>query len=352
MKEFLPENFTILVVDDISQNLQTVGAILDTTGYDMIFALSGQQALDCLKTIQVDLILLDLMMPEMSGIELCQYLKSNPAYQEIPVIFLTASNDPQRTLAAFEAGAVDYVTKPFNTLELLARVKTHLELKHAKDDLARTLEEVRHLAMTDMLTEVANRRHWLGIANQELERSRRYQTIFSIIVLDLDRFKKINDTFGHPVGDHVLQQVAQTLVHAVRDCDLVGRIGGEEFAILLPETTLMDAVGTAERLRQQICELQIEVPALSQVVQPTASMGVASYRATDLGLEAVMSRGDRGLYAAKTHGRNVVFYELLDGSMVEHRPAVTITQPMSRSSVLLIPDVTPHESLPPPESGD
>lgn len=139
MDSFLPENFLILVVDDLSQNLQVVGAILDEQGYGTTFAINGQQALERVQTITPDLILLDLMMPEMDGLEVCERLKNNPTFAEIPIIFLTASHETNHVLQAFERGAVDYVTKPFNAYELLARVRTHLELKHTRDQLKKTL---------------------------------------------------------------------------------------------------------------------------------------------------------------------------------------------------------------------
>ena len=142
MKRFNPEEFLVLVVDDASKNLQVVGAMLDRVGYATTFATSGQQALDRIQTAKPDLILLDLMMPEMDGLQVCKHLKANAAHCEIPVIFLTASHDRDHLLQSFEQGAVDYITKPFHPPELLARVRTHLELKHTKDVLEQTLSEL------------------------------------------------------------------------------------------------------------------------------------------------------------------------------------------------------------------
>ncbi len=142
MQPFNPAEFLILVVDDVSKNLQILGSILDEVGYSTTFAISGIQALERLETAKPDLILLDMMMPDMNGLEVCSILKSDPDTAEIPVIFLTASRDKQHIIQAFNQGAVDYLTKPFNTRELLARVRNHLELKHTRDQLKKALQEL------------------------------------------------------------------------------------------------------------------------------------------------------------------------------------------------------------------
>lgn len=200
---FNPANFLILVVDDLVQNLQLLGELLEDEGYNVTFATSGQEGLDRSRTTQPDLILLDLMMPNMNGWEVCEQLKNEPYLAEIPVIFLTASHEKQHLIHAFEQGAVDYITKPFNIYELLARVKTHLQIKHLTDLLKKALERAEKLAMTDSLTEIYNRRYWLTIAQQEFNRTCRYDRSFSVVIFDLDNFKKLNDTYGHLMGENL-----------------------------------------------------------------------------------------------------------------------------------------------------
>lgn len=317
MKQFNPEDFLILVVDDISQNLQVIGEILEKIGYDTTFATSGEQAIERVQAAQPDLILLDLMMPGINGLEVCQQLKNNPIFQEVPIIFLTASNEKEHLLAAFDRGAVDYVTKPFNPPELLARVRTHLELKKTREELktslyeqSRLIDELEKLATTDPLTGIWNRRHLLSKAEQELERAIRYHSPFSVLTIDLDKFKQINDLYGHAVGDEVLIKVTQNILKLLRKIDCLGRMGGEEFAVILPETTTLLAVNVAERIRCQIANLVFNISEIK--LQITACIGVAGYQSKNKHetVDAILLRADRALYQAKKQGRNQVIIEL------------------------------------------
>lgn len=304
---FNPHNFLVLVVDDITQNLQVLGDVLDQVGYDVTFAKNGEQALERSKLAQPDLILLDLMMPNMSGLEVCQQLKSDPLLCEIPVIFLTASEEKDNLLDAFNQGAVDYITKPFSTPELLARVRVHLELKHTKDELIKTAAAFEKLAITDPLTGISNRRHLMSIAESEYQSSINYQRCFSVIMLDIDHFKKINDTYGHIVGDQVLQKMTQEVQSLLRKGDSLGRFGGEEFAIILPEADLKTALQIAERLRQGISNLSIPIENLNLEIKITISLGVTTYRKEDEKLDDIWKRADDALYKAKAKGRNKVY---------------------------------------------
>ncbi len=317
MKQFNPEDFLILVVDDINQNLQVIGEILEKIGYDTTFATSGEQALERVQSAQPDLILLDLMMPGINGLEVCQQLKTNPKFEEVPIIFLTASNEKEHLLAAFDKGAVDYVTKPFNAPELLARVRTHLELKKTREELkaalyeqSRLIEKLEKLATTDPLTGIWNRRYLLSKAEYELDRAIRYQSPFSVLTIDLDKFKQINDLYGHALGDEVLIDVTKNILKLLRKVDCFGRMGGEEFAILLPETDILLAVNVAERIRQQIANLVFNTG--DAVLQITSCIGVANYI---LGnkyetVDAILQRADKALYQAKKQGRDrVIAYE-------------------------------------------
>ena len=302
--EFNPGQFLILVVDDINKNLQLIGEILDDKGYDTTFATSGQQALARIETIQPDLILLDLMMPKMNGLQVCEQLKANPQYQEIPIIFLTASTETEHLLQAFAGGAVDYITKPFKVPELLARVKLHLELKHTKDQLKKALQELEKLAGTDSLTGVANRRQLTIATEKELSRVRRYGHSFSMLLLDIDHFKQVNDTYGHPVGDRVIVTMTDTIQSLLRRGDSLGRLGGEEFVVLLPHTNSDKALLVAERIRQRVAQIAITVP--EATIYITVSIGVATYLESDRSIDNILKRADDALYEAKNQGRDRV----------------------------------------------
>jgi diguanylate cyclase (GGDEF)-like protein len=302
ISSFLPENFLILVVDDLEQNLKAVGTILNEVGYNTTFASSGKQALERLRYTMPDLILLDLVMPDMDGLQVCQLIKEQKDYQGIPIIFLTASYKQEDVINAFELGAVDYVTKPFRKLELLARVKTHLSLKHITDELKKTLVEVEKLAQTDSLTGVLNRRSFLKVAEQEFQRACRYKTTFSILLLDIDHFKKINDTYGHLAGDRALITFTSVVSSVLRNVDVIGRYGGEEFVVLMPQTDALQALTVANRICSLVAEISILT--VTNPLKMTVSIGLAVYQPDDTTIEDLLNRSDDALYRAKAKGRN------------------------------------------------
>jgi diguanylate cyclase (GGDEF)-like protein len=304
IKHYNPEEFLILVVDDITKNLQLVVEILDNQGYATTFATSASQALERVKNTHPDLILLDLMMPEISGLEVCKHLKANQDYATIPIIFLTASNEKDHLLEAFKLGAVDYITKPFSSSELLARVKTHLDLKRTRDELDKAYKELEKLVNTDPLTNIANRRALFHFGEMEFNRAQRYNCIFSVLILDLDHFKDINDTYGHDIGDHALKLVANTILKSIRNVDKFGRFGGEEFVAILPETKLQEALIIADKIRDLISELSFSVQ--ESIVKMTVSIGVATYKPDDSSIDTILKRADQALYQAKHQGRNQV----------------------------------------------
>ncbi len=251
MELFQPNECLILIVDDVPNNLRLLDEILDEMSYNTIFANSGKQAVEIVEkhTIQIDLILLDLMMPEMDGIEVCTIIKSNPMCQDIPVIFITADESPQGLLNAFKTGAIDYIKKPLDKTELLLRVENQLKLNKAYAGLRRSNDELleayallQQLVTVDPLTGLENRRSLMDFAEVQLKLAKRYKSFFSIILIDLDYFKKINDTYGHLVGDEILQNIAKILKDVLRNVDHIGRFGGEEFIVILPNTNLKNAV--------------------------------------------------------------------------------------------------------------
>jgi diguanylate cyclase (GGDEF)-like protein len=304
MEAFSPERLVVLIVDDISHNLQLLESVLKREKYDIVPANNGKQALETVMTATrpPDLILLDLMMPGMDGLEVCRILKTDDRYRDIPIIFLTANNESKNLIEAFRAGAVDYITKPFNMLELLARVKTHLELKHARDQLKKALQELEQLALTDPLTRVPNRRHLYQIAEREMARARRYNYPFSLLMVDIDRFKQVNDTYGHLAGDEVLQSVAAIIRHTLRREDSFARFGGEEFVVLLPGTDTGAAVTVADRIRHLIAMSRPIVQ--SRPISVTVSIGIATFQYGDRDLDGLLGRADQALFAAKNQGRD------------------------------------------------
>ena len=303
-QKFNPENFLILVVDDTIRNLQLVIEILDDYGYSTTFANNGKQALERIQLTKPDLILLDLMMPDMSGLEVCQAVKADEVYTDLPIIFLTASSEQNDLVKAFNEGAVDYITKPFKKYELLARVKTHLELKQTRDKLLAAYLHLEQLVLTDPLTGVPNRRYLLQAGEQEFSRTRRYQRPLSIMMIDIDYFRNINNDYGHDVGDKALKLVATTIQQCLRSVDGFGRFGGEEFVVLLPETKIEDALSVAERIRQSVAQISMELKSIHR--QITVSIGVADFINTDESLDQLLKRADQALFKAKDQGRNQI----------------------------------------------
>lgn len=301
---YKPELFTILIVDDVRLNRQLVESILTRYGYITKVADTGKNAIEIVKTSKIDLVILDLLMPEINGLEVCEIIKTKLKIADLPIIFLTASNEKEHLLQAFKLGAVDYIYKPFNALELLARVKNHLELKHTRDQLKQALIEIEKIAATDALTGVANRRQIISLAEREFTRVRRHQDDFSVFIMDIDHFKSINDTYGHDVGDIAIINVAKTTKNCVRNEDIFGRFGGEEFVAFLPSTNLEGALVLAERIRESISKDKLTIDGNNIII--TVSIGVAIYRKTDANIDAMLKRADQALFKAKNLGRNRV----------------------------------------------
>ena len=311
MELFQPNECLILIVDDVPNNLRLLDEILDEMSYNTIFANSGKQAVEIVEkhTIQIDLILLDLMMPEMDGIEVCTIIKSNPMCQDIPVIFITADESPQSLLNAFKTGAIDYLKKPFDKAELLLRVENQLKLNKAyaglrksNDELLEAYALLQQLVTVDPLTGLENCRSIMIFTELQIKLAQRYKSFFSILLIDLDYFKKINDTYGHLIGDEILKNIAKILKYVLRNVDHIGRFGGEEFIVILPNTNLKNAVVTAEKVREAIANFKHNIE--EQIIQATVSIGIASYNPLDDDVNQIIERADQALYKAKSSGRN------------------------------------------------
>jgi len=285
----------ILVVDDNPDKLALIEAALGLAGYNVTTATDGEEALAVIESFQFDLVITDVMMPRMNGYELAQRIRANPKTKFIPVIMQTAVGRRAEDLRrASEVGALGYITDPTDLELLLARTRTLLEFKAYLD----VCEEA---AFTDHLTGLANRRRFERQLEREVSRVLRYERPFSLLMIDIDSFKNLNDNYGHDSGDEAIRRIGKVLCEGTRGIDLAARIGGEEFAVLLVETSKEGAVEVAERLRLAIKAL--EIPGAGHI---TASFGVAECPSDAQTASDILKAADVALYEAKRSGRDRV----------------------------------------------
>jgi len=307
-------NDNILLVDDDPSTIQLLGRMLADVG-NLRFATSGEDALRLAHESAPDLVLLDAEMPGMSGFQILEALKADPALADVPVIFVTSHSEPAFELSGFELGAADFIAKPVSAPLVVARVKTQLRVKRIADEL-------RRIATIDVLTGVANRRGFDDALEHEWRRAQRAGDPLAVLMIDVDHFKLFNDRYGHPAGDVCLRAVAQALVGAsLRPADLVARYGGEEFVVLLPQTPRLGAEHVAHSILDAVEALTIRHEASSAARHVTVSVGVACYDdASDCWVEPsadsrvadpgprhspldLVRAADKALYSAKRAGR-------------------------------------------------
>ena len=298
-------DFTIAIVDDDAAIRRLVRLFLTRAGYATLECTTGEEARAALFTSEWDLAILDRRLPDMDGVVLAQELKSNPDFRTRYIIMLTGEDEQKDKIEGLELGADDYITKPFQYPELLARIRAGKRIVDLQKELLETNKRLELLSITDGLTKLHNHRFFQDELARAFEESQRYQRPLSLAMIDLDFFKKINDTHGHAVGDDVLKCAAKLFRDSVRSTDLVARYGGEEFAVMMPETSLADGITFAEKIRNLVSANALT----TQVgdVPITVSIGVASVPHTRIhSAKELIIAADKALYRAKKNGRNQV----------------------------------------------
>ncbi len=295
----------ILVVEDSPAIRREIRQLLEQGGVQAEFheAANGLEGFRALLDRPMDMVLCDLVMPEFDGLKFLQMVASRPEMEEIPVLMLTAIEDVDQKVKVLSSGASDYITKPFHAGELVARVKVHLKIKVLQDELRGKNALLLELSTTDGLTKIYNRRHFLDLARKEFERSARMGLALSLLIFDVDRFKEINDTFGHQAGDRVLVALCGAVAANLRNYDIFGRYGGDEFVVLFPQSDLQPALRVAERI--EAAARALEFPELGGR-KVAVSGGLAAKTPRHGDLESLLKAADEALYRAKQAGRGRV----------------------------------------------
>jgi two-component system cell cycle response regulator len=291
---------SVMICESSQVQLRILSQAIEEAGYAVQTTTSAEEALNVMTVMPVDIFLTGIEVGEVNGLEACWSLKSNAETESIYTIVITASGQDRRLEESLDSGADDFIRKPVNMTELRARLR-------AASRLVRMQKQFRRMAETDALTGAANRRAFMQYLEMEIEKSCRYQSAVSVIMIDLDHFKAVNDTYGHAAGDRVLVDTVGAVERCLRDRDMLGRLGGEEFAVILHDTEIEHAGDAAERIRKAIEAQTIETDD-GKPIPVTASLGVASVCEV-LGQdtpEAVLQAADEALYAAKENGRNQV----------------------------------------------
>jgi two-component system cell cycle response regulator len=303
-------NFVVAIVDDDPAIRRLVRLLLKRSGYDTVEFATGAEAREQLERIPWDLAILDRRLPDIDGLVLCQELRLNPEFKSRYVIMLTGEDETEDKIQGLDLGADDYITKPFQYAELLARIRAAKRIVDLQKELMDTNRRLERLSITDGLTGLYNHRHFQDELFREFEESARYGRPLSLAMADLDFFKKVNDTYGHAVGDEVLKAVARMFKESSRSTDLVARYGGEEFAVLMPETDLDSALAFAEKLRALVEATPVQTQ--SGALHVTVSIGVATVPHPNIhAAKELIVASDNALYRAKNAGRNQVKAEEL-----------------------------------------
>jgi len=308
-EENIKAHFPVLVVEDNPIARKYLERKLVIAGYSVISASNGADALRMFDDQFFPIVLTDWMMPEMDGLDLCKAIRKKETERYVFIVLLTARDRKEDIIEGLEAGADDYLTKPVNHAELVARLNSGMRILKLERYLKEANEKIKELSVTDPLTGCFNRGYMNKKLVQELVRGKRYQRPLSLVFCDIDFFKQVNDTYGHQAGDEVLKQFTACIRKGIRmDLDWLTRYGGEEFLIVLPETSMMGAANVAERIRQEVRNTEIRWQ--DQVIPITSSFGVSSVDNSstfmDITPETLISQADKALYASKNNGRDRV----------------------------------------------
>ncbi|GBE00202.1 response regulator PleD [bacterium BMS3Abin07] len=299
----------ILLVEDSKSQANVAMEFLRNNNYDVVYAEDGKKAIKIAKTQPVDLILLDLILPDINGNEICRWLKVDQHTKGIPIIMLTVKDTINDRVTSLESGADDYLSKPYSEVELNARIYASLrtkalqdELKDKNNQLEDLLAKVELLAITDPLTTLFNRRRIETVGGNEFKKSKRYKYPLSFLMADIDKFKEINDNYGHHTGDTVIRGVADIIGKSCRDVDIAARWGGEEFIVICSQTTKEDTRNVASRILKVISEHKFEGIEDRKI---TISIGIAGLPDDSIdNFEKLVQTADAAMYKAKEHGRN------------------------------------------------
>ncbi len=296
----------VLVIDDSRLVTEFAKSILRKTGgHEVLTALDGPSGIETAKAEKPWVILLDVVMPGIDGYETCSRLKNDDSTKDISIIMLTSKGEPADKVKGLAAGAVDYVTKPFDAGELIARVNIQVKLQELYETLQYRNRQLEELAICDGLTALYNHRHFQEQLTVEVEKSKRYGEPLACIILDIDHFKQFNDSYGHLAGDAILCEMGKLLKQQIRSCDVAARYGGEEFALLLPKCDRLLAQSCAERIRKAVEDNDFRFKDVAFRV--TISVGVASFPDDCISSPRELAgAADKALYEAKRGGRNRV----------------------------------------------
>lgn len=286
----------IFVIDDNRLNVRLLTDILEDENFIVYSADNGLPVLDMARKLHPDVILLDIMMPNIDGFEVCKLLKNDPEVKDIPIIMVTAKTEGTDIKQALEFGAFDYIKKPVDEIEVIARVQSALRYKKNHDEL-------KELAMKDSLTCLYNHALLLELLEKELTKQQINNSNISFVMIDVDYFKNLNDEYGHLAGDKVLKEISSILKSSVRKGDIVGRYGGEEFSIVLSGLNKRDAFLLCERIRENIENFIFNIG--SKTIKITISIGIYFKDSKEqISAEQIIQKADEELYNAKNNGRN------------------------------------------------
>ena len=291
----------ILIVDDSPHHQNMMVYELNKLGYSTSIATNGAQAIEAVAHERFDVVMADIKLKDMTGIELCWHLRTAPGLRHLYLILMIPGSMTDQFHELVEAGADEFLRKPLDWKWTTARLLAASRVVAMQRDLER-------LATTDALTGALNRRRFLERGAEEFTRSRRYERPLSVVMLDIDHFKKVNDTHGHATGDEAIKMTVRCSKASLRACDIIGRLGGEEFAVVMPETPPVNAFTAAQRVRERIADSSLPLETGGEL-RLTVSIGLAWMTPTDRGVEQLLARADAALYRAKNGGRNRVEME-------------------------------------------